>query len=105
MPIPEPDWKVFKRVREHALQRFCEQVLAEAAATCTRPGLSAHERYGELYGLIQDRNRTMALAFDEFRRSTAVDCIRMFRTLELLTDEEIAEFSEDTQYRTRPLDL
>lgn len=105
MPIPERDWKVFKQVRERALQRFCEGVLAEAVAACTRPGLSAHQRYGDLYGLIQDRNRTMALAFDEFRRSTALGCIRLFRTLDLLTDDEIAQFSEDTQDLTRPRNL
>lgn len=47
----------------------------------------------------------MALSFDEFRRSTALGCIRLFRTLDLLTDDEIAQFSEDTQDLTRPRNL
>lgn len=70
--IAEADWKVFKRVREQALDRFCRKVLEECESVGEDETKTAHERYGALYGHLQDRNREMAVAFDDFRRSTAV---------------------------------
>ena len=36
--IPERDWKLFRKVREAALERYCERVLREIAElTATKP--------------------------------------------------------------------
>lgn len=95
--IAESDWKTFKAVREEALDRFCHQVLHECRAICDDDSRTAHERYGNLYGHVRDRNREMARAFDEFSRSTAVLCLMQFQHLGLLTEEEIAQFSDDVR--------
>lgn len=95
--IAETDWKVFKRVREQALDRFCRKVLEECESISRDETKTAHERYGTLYGHLQDRNREMAAAFDDFRCSTAVLCLIQFQRLGILTDEEIREFSPDVQ--------
>lgn len=39
----------------------------------------------------------MAKAFDDFRRSTAVLCLMLMHKYNLLTDDEIREFSDDVQ--------
>lgn len=97
MNIAKSDWKIFKRVRDKALDRFCRKVLEECESICRNEAKSAHERYGTLYGHMQDRNKEMANAFDDFRRSTAVLCLMLMHKYDLLTDEEIREFSDDVQ--------
>lgn len=101
MSIAESDWKTFKAVREDALERLSQRILDEARAICDDESMTAHKRYGRLYGLIRERDRDMADAFNDFRRSTAVRCLRMMMELELLTDDEIARFSDDVQHALR----
>jgi hypothetical protein len=98
MNIPEADWKKFKKIHPRALDRFCRQILEECRSICDNDSLSAHERYLRLNKHIKKRDRDMAQAFDAYRRSTAVMCLRVMGWLELLTDEEIAEFSPEVQY-------
>lgn len=97
MAIPEPDWKRFKKVRARALERLCRRILDESAAICNDDSEDAHARYLRLYSLIRERDRDVAAAFDDFRRSTAVQCLRNMIALDLLDDEDIGEFSEDVQ--------
>ncbi len=101
MRIPESDWKVFRKLHRVALERFCQRVLDESTAICAKNDATAHERYLELYALVQERNRRIADVFDEFRRSTALTSIRLMRVHDLLTADEIAEFSEETQRTTQ----
>lgn len=97
MRIAESDWKVFKQVRKKALDRYCRRVLEECERICRDEAKSAHERYGALYGYIHDRDRDMAKAFDDFRRSTAVLCLMLMHKYDLLTEDEIEAFSDDVQ--------
>ncbi|HEX7363477.1 MAG TPA: hypothetical protein VF283_23545 [Bryobacteraceae bacterium] len=75
MTMIEADWKVFKKVRMIALERFSQRVLDQSQAICNKQSLTTHQRYRELYKLLQVRNKEMAQAFDDFRRSTAVFCL------------------------------
>jgi hypothetical protein len=43
--ISESDWKLFRQFHPLALERFCEQVLADLGRLASDPGKSAHERY------------------------------------------------------------
>ena len=58
---------------------------------------SSHERYGQIYKLIKDRDREMGNIFNDYRRSTALMQIHMIHSYGLLTPEEMEEFSEETQ--------
>ena len=95
--ISEPDWKLFRRLREVALQRFCERVLSEIGHLASHTEPTAHERYLAVYKLVQRRNKELAQAFDDLRRSTAWPCLALMRSRGLLTDEEFAGFSSETQ--------
>jgi len=97
MSILESDWKKFKELRKIALDRFCQGVLADAKAITQHGALSAHARYGMLYGLIQDRNKDMARAFDHHSqsRSSALTALRLFVMHDLLTAAELSILSED----------
>jgi hypothetical protein len=95
--ISEPDWKIFKPVREQALERFCERVLAEAERIRVDIGKSQHERYVETYRLLIKRDKELVQIFDHLRRSTAVMQLATFRFEGLITDEEYMRFSAPTR--------
>jgi hypothetical protein len=99
--ISEPDWKLFRQLHRIALERFCERVLSEVGQLASDTGKSAHERYLAVFKRIQKRDKDLADGFDDMRRSTAWRQLAIIRSLGLLTDEEFARFSPDTQDAVR----
>ena len=95
--ISESDWKIFKRVRESALERFSERILAEIQAVCADDSQTAHKRYGQVYEYIHDRDKEMAEAFNDLRRSTAVIRLIQMQSLQLVAEHEIEQFSDEIQ--------
>ena len=102
--IPEADWRQFKRIHPVLLERFCQDVLDDLAELLWAGDGTAHEKYLRIYKLIQDRDKDLGAAFDDFRRSTAVLQLAMMRRMGLLGDEELSGFSEDTQSIIRGVD-
>ena len=49
--IKESDWKIFKGVREVALERFCERVLHEIERIGSDATKTKHQRYLAIIGL------------------------------------------------------
>jgi hypothetical protein len=95
--MPESDWKLFRELRELALERFCQCVLAEIGSVAADSGQSHHDRYLAVFKLIRERDKELAAAFDEPRRSTALQQLAFIRSRELLTDEEFARFWPETR--------
>lgn len=93
--ISERDWKVFRTVREAALDRFCARVLEECERVIGDRSLTHHQRYLRLYRLLDDRDRDIASAFNDFRRSTAILQLARIHALGVVTDEELDRFSPD----------
>jgi len=96
MNISEADWRVFKEVRAVALDRFCRRILDECRTLCDEPSESAHQRYLSLYKLLQQRDKEIAEAFNDFRRSTAIFALMTMRQYGLVTEAEWKRFSPDT---------
>jgi hypothetical protein len=94
--ISERDWKVFRELHKVALERLCDRILAEARIQVDDLSKSPHERYVNLYQLIQNRNKDVTRAFDDFRRSTAVMQIGIIHKMGLFTKEELKRFSPET---------
>src|SRR3954467_10049675 len=97
--IPEADWRRFKEVHTKLLERYCSRILDEVVAASQSSDCSAHERYLKVYKLLRNRDKQMANAFNDFRRSTAIMQLVIMRRMKLLTDEELALFSEQTRAR------
>jgi hypothetical protein len=95
--IPEHDWKVFKRIHEAAVKRFCSRVLDEVRQLVSNPDTDPHEQYLKLYKLIEQRDEQIANAFNDYRRSTAFWQIVKMQNLGVLTDQEFAQFGEQTR--------
>src|SRR5215470_1693589 len=95
--IKESDWKIFKPLREIALDRFCQRTLSEIDRISEDTTKGAHEKYLEIYALLRSRDKEIAQIFDSLRRSTAYYQILAIKRFELLTEEEFARFSEETR--------
>lgn len=95
--FPESDWKLFRAVREAALDRYCADVLEENAAIIADERATNHDRYLRLFRLLKKRDRTLADTFNTPRRSVARMQLAQMHALGLVTDIEFARFSEDTR--------
>lgn len=93
--IKESDWKMFKPLREQALERFCGRVLDEVARIGSDQTKSRHERHVAIYQLTRERDKEIEQIFDTLRRSTAVIQICSLRLQGLLTDDEVRQFSPE----------
>jgi len=99
MDINEPDWKVFRKLRDLALERYCQRVLREVQLTVDKTGGSYHDRYLKLWELLRNRDKTIAVASNDPRRSQAIIQLLNIVAEDLLTHEELNQFSEDTRER------
>jgi hypothetical protein len=99
--MTEAEWKIFRRVREVALDRFCERALTEITKLSAQASKTNHERYLVVYKRLQRRDRELADAFDDVRRSTAERQLAKIFALNVLTDEELGEFEPVTQSTVR----
>ena len=97
--VPETDWKMFRKLREVALERFCARALAEVEALRGDASRSHHERYGAILRLLRERDEQMARAFDDPRRSQMVIQLATIYALDLLVPEEVARFTPETRTR------
>lgn len=102
--LSEAEWKYLsQKLQPLALDRFCRRVLADVAQIATDDATDSQERYRAVYRLIEERDRELAAAFDGLRRSTAFWQLIRMRSLGLVTDEELAGFSPETQDAIRAL--
>lgn len=95
--FPESDWKAFRELREVALERLCERILDEVSAVISNPRRTHHERFGELFGLIRDRNHDIARGFDGPKRSAMLAQLAVIDSLGLLEPSEMERFSAETR--------
>jgi hypothetical protein len=95
--IKESDWKIFRQLHAVALERFCQRVLDESERLRGDTTRSAHERYVAIYQLFHERDKEVALLFNDLRRSTALWQLTAMKRHGLLTDEEFARFSQEAQ--------
>ncbi len=93
----EPDWKVLRELRPIALERFCQRALSEVGLIASGSTKGAHERYLAVFKLPERRDDELADAFNDVRRSTALQCLLCIKSLDLLTEEEMARFSPETR--------
>jgi hypothetical protein len=95
--IAEADWKVLRRLHHLALERFCERVLAEIEQVMQNRTHSAHQRYLEIFRIVEQRDRNIARLFNDPRRSQALTMLTGIRSEGLLTDDEFSALSPETR--------
>jgi hypothetical protein len=60
-------------------------------------GDAVHDRYVAIYELLQTRDKELARAFDDLKRSQAITQLAVMWSLGLLTEVELQQFSVETQ--------
>jgi hypothetical protein len=95
--IKESDWKLFRKLRSLALDRFCQRVCSEVARIADETGQTPHERYLAIYQLMREKDRALAEMFDDPRRSTALFQLALIYSQGLLSEEEFAGFAPETR--------
>jgi len=86
-----------RRLREAALQRFCERVLAELLPLTQDRSRSHHERYLAVFRLIQRRDEQLAHAFNDPARSRMIVQLAAIHALGLLSPGDLERFTEETR--------
>jgi hypothetical protein len=95
--ISEAGWKVLRHVHPLALERYCEHVLAEIERVTHNSAQSAHQRYLDIFKIIEQRDREMASTFDDPKRSNALTMLARMRSAGLVTEDEFAWLSPETR--------
>jgi hypothetical protein len=99
MEIPEADWRILRSIKDAALERFCARALRDAAEVIADRSVGSHESYLRLFRLMEERDEELAGAFNDLRRSQALLQLAVMRRLGVVTDDEMARFSDETRER------
>ncbi|WP_243322291.1 hypothetical protein [Geothrix sp. SG200] len=97
MTIDESDWKHLRQLHKVALERFSKQILEELDKIRADSSKNFHERFLASFDLINHRNKDIAMAFDDPSRSRAIAHLGVQLSLGLLTKNEFAGFTQQTQ--------
>ena len=92
--IAESDWKLFRKLHPVAVERFCKQILNEIDVIGADDAKTCHQRYAEIYGMIERRDKELAYMFDNPRRSSAMGQLVAICRRSLLTKDELNGFSQ-----------
>jgi hypothetical protein len=95
--FPERDWKTFRELHKIALARYCDRILDELRQVIANKTESSHDRYLKIYRIIHRRDKELGQAFNDFRRSTALQQLLLINSLGLLTEEDLARFTPETR--------
>ena len=95
--IPEKDWKLLRALQDEKISIFCERTLSKLSDTIASEETTPREKYKKVWKILNKEDDKLGLMFDDLRRSTAVQKLGAWRRFGLLTDEELAQLSEDTQ--------
>jgi hypothetical protein len=95
--IPETDWKKLRALKTRALNDACARILDAVAQTVQNSDGREHEVYLALWELIHEQDDVIASMFDDFKRSTAFSKLAAWQRHGLVTERDMALFTEETQ--------
>ena len=95
--IKESDWKILRELLTVALERFCRQILSEVKKIDADSTRSFHQKYLDIFRLIQRRDKEIARIFNSPRRSKALIKLAEMQSLGLLIADEYLRFSQGTR--------
>jgi hypothetical protein len=101
--IPERDWKKLRSMKTRALNDACARILDAVAQIVQKKDGREHEAYLELWDFIRKQDKLIALMFDEFKRSTASYKLAAWQRHGLVSESDMALFTEETQAKVRAI--
>ena len=101
--IAESDWKRFRQLHPVALERFCQIILGEIGRVNSDSSRSFHQRYLDIYKIIEHRDKEISRLFNDLRRSSALMHIAAIHGRGLITDAELDGFSQELVHVVKSL--
>jgi hypothetical protein len=95
--IPEKDWKRARAMKDELLTIACERILSKVRAIADAKNEASHDAYLKLWEVMRAEDEKIAIMFNDLRRSNAVQKLSAWRRFGILTDEQLAQFTEETQ--------
>ena len=99
--IPEREWKYLRSIESAMLESLYNRINNQAYDIFNSPHKSERDKFKALYKHVMDSNDIVADCFDDWRRSTIIQKILFLRRHHLLTDEHVANLTEDTRERIK----
>jgi len=100
--MTENDWKIFKEIKEKAVELFCEKSLNEFREAMDDKSNTAHNRYRYNYELVENRDKQMSLLFDGHSRSKALIQLIGIRGEGLADESLVVKLSDELRSQTDP---
>ncbi|CAA0117716.1 Uncharacterised protein [BD1-7 clade bacterium] len=100
--MTESDWKIFKNIRDGAIELFCQNALAEFKEIIDSAGSTNHDRYLVNYKVVNNKNKEMAMLFDGFSRSKASMQLMLIRKEGLADESLLTQLSDGFRAETDP---
>ena len=95
--ITESDWKKLRSLKTRALNQACGRILDAAVPIIENREDREYDAYMDLWKLLKKEDKLIALMFDDLKRSTALFKLAHWHRHKLLSESELAGFSEETQ--------
>ena len=103
LDIKEADWKIFKKIKEAAIDRYCQNCLSEYAEIISDNSKCNHNKYLYLYRAVENNDKKMAIIFgDNTSRSKAFLQLITIRGEGLADQELVSRLSKEYQEHTNP---
>ena len=95
--IPERDWKLLRSMKPCVLSDACGRILNAVESVVQKRGGGNHEAYLALWNLLKKEDASIALMFDDFKRSTAFFKLAAWHRHALVSESDLTLFTEETR--------
>lgn len=100
--IPERDWKKLRAIKYDLLDIACDRILNKIKILINNKKTGEnHKTYLKLLKLIKREDKKIGIMFDDPKRSNTIQQMVELVNNNLITDEILEEFSEETRERIK----
>jgi len=100
--MKESDWKIFKQIKQKAIEEYCEHALQEFSEIINDDKEHVHNRFLLIHRLAQNRAKEMGLIFDYDSRSKAPIQLMLIRREGLADNHLLNKLSDGFLQETDP---
>ena len=95
--IKESDWKYLRKIKDEILNRHCDAILEVIDLIIENRKGEEHKSYIQIYRLLENKDKEIAVTYNDLKRSNAIEKIYLMRKHLAMTDEEFSKFSVETK--------
>jgi len=95
--IPERDWKVLRSMKPRVLSDACARILNAVESVAKKRESGNYEAYLALWDLLKKEDASIAVMFDDLKRSTGFFKLAAWQRNGLVSESDLALFTEETR--------